>query len=579
MRDLKKVLKPFALASNNVFLTATISLGWVLLLGRFDLSGKLGTNAYWLNAFMFSILLLSIMSYPQINVSRPKTRLFLILFTTVFTFPYHFFGIQTFYSSHPRTYPVSRETSEQLVLSLMEDLTPSNFPYKSLLYAILFLSLLIFRKLLKEVFFFASITLLLTWRYTSFSSPYSWVPSMERKSSENYTYVVSQFSDGSGFVNADDPVHYGVTALFQGFDGSAALIRRPLSNYLISNFSYITNQYYAWVALNFVFWVVMLVALNQFALFCNFGPYSRFYLLGIFSLSPLLLSYFGQSSAYFMGIITCTISFLILFIHHARNSISRKDSVFVTLLFTLTLLTYDSSPWLLALVICIILIFGRKLVLIYLKGLFFSHLLYIGFRYILVPLLGLNVDQGNEQILGRLLSFFNNETGASKPMNLYLGLITIFSNLTWLVLTGLSLGVGVVLFLGLFFPLLRREQSLMKTRKSPHDQSKSLNNTYVLNIIILVYFTIAIVLQVLWHFADLDHIGLIPRVNGTFLMMLNLASAIGLSGIERSHAFLSRLLVVFVILLISLFALGIFPEWRIFFYYLVQGRWIALGFL
>ena len=277
-----------------------------------------------------------------------------LIYVIIFTLPWKILDFLNlnYYRDQPRQHVIPEDVKKNLTENIANSIKVSNFDHKLFLYfliTIAVLFLVIHQR--KVVTAYVAAALVVSWNFTSYASPYSWVPSFERPINLGYLYGVSHFASGSGVVNADEPAHSGTTFILQGYDGSAALIRRPLSNYFVSQFSYFTNQYYVWIFMNFVVWVAVIYAVNYSCQKAKLMPISRSFTLLLFATSPLLLSYFGQSSAYFFGI-SATIIVTGLIYKIQEMNFSKNSSIALSgLILGCYLLVYDGLPWIVGILI------------------------------------------------------------------------------------------------------------------------------------------------------------------------------------------------------------------------------------
>jgi hypothetical protein len=122
-----------------------------------------------------------------------------------------------------------------------------------------------------------------TFLHTSMRSPYTYVPHYEQPNpseywyqnymnyayaphyappeAKDYWYQDYMFADGTGAVNADQPVHSAIEQYFHGVDrtGINELIRRPYAGYVTAQLSYFVNSYYIYLLINIGCWFVAVV--------------------------------------------------------------------------------------------------------------------------------------------------------------------------------------------------------------------------------------------------------------------------------------------------------------------------------
>lgn len=98
--------------------------------------------------------------------------------------------------------------------------------------------------------------------HSSMRAPYTYLSVFRAVQSAHRWYVADRFSDGSGATEGDQYAYSAIEDYFQGAPhaGDNAIIRRPLSFYIASQVSYFVNDFYAWLALNCLFWLAAVFA-------------------------------------------------------------------------------------------------------------------------------------------------------------------------------------------------------------------------------------------------------------------------------------------------------------------------------
>jgi hypothetical protein len=104
-----------------------------------------------------------------------------------------------------------------------------------------------------------------TFFHTGMRSPYTYLSYFQEHRSHQHWYLVYHFAGQTGASEGDQYTFSPLEDVFQGtanlgYDG---LIRRPFSFYVESQISYFVNDYYGWLALNCVFWLVAVFATTR----------------------------------------------------------------------------------------------------------------------------------------------------------------------------------------------------------------------------------------------------------------------------------------------------------------------------
>jgi hypothetical protein len=98
--------------------------------------------------------------------------------------------------------------------------------------------------------------------HSSMRAPYTYDSHFELPQAAHRWYVVYHFANGTGATIGDNYLYSPLEDYFQGAPRSGLndLIRRPFSFYVASQFSYFFNTFYAWLALNCLFWLAAVFA-------------------------------------------------------------------------------------------------------------------------------------------------------------------------------------------------------------------------------------------------------------------------------------------------------------------------------
>ncbi len=331
---------------------------------------------------------------------------FFTLTTLLLTFPYGLLGMSdSFYYQNRDSYHII-PMSEQLILAnyFLSNILPSEFPGKLVVFAIFVCitvaSLITLSKWRHwELHLIWLITLITTWRSTSYASPISWSSSRELPVESHRVYLRSHWENGAGAVSADQPVWSELTNLFQfGTIENTSVIRRPFTNYLVANLGFFSNSYSVWIFVNLTLWTL--------AAYCcmyviNYLGYSRGAQLSgglIIATAPVFKTFVGQSSAYLSSFAaTWILSAVVLYL---KKTLPSTASLFVSLTaaFSLAFLTWDLYLWIpmyLAFFMKVGVFNFRRGILIMLCG--FSIFLF--YRFVFIPAIGIKVASENESIL------------------------------------------------------------------------------------------------------------------------------------------------------------------------------------
>jgi hypothetical protein len=98
--------------------------------------------------------------------------------------------------------------------------------------------------------------------HSGMRAPYTYLSYFQRPEAEQHWYLVYHFADRSGASEGDQYTYSPLEDYFQGAprDGYNGLIRRPLSFYVESQLSYFVNDFYCWLGLNCLFWLLAVFA-------------------------------------------------------------------------------------------------------------------------------------------------------------------------------------------------------------------------------------------------------------------------------------------------------------------------------
>jgi hypothetical protein len=594
------------LSSAQAFLILLL-LGNFLLTGRFDTNSVYGLRALTLNMFLFTLILSFVFlakSLLRKHLIRRFTYLSYFLFI-LFVFPYHFFGLDRYfyYANEPRSFhiypkygPVTEEgnplisgmkVSSNFHLELVSDLvngTPSShFPSKLFFYLMIAFIALILASLFKElrsVILYFYTYLFVSWFFTSYASPYSFVPTLERIRSESYIYAVSQFSNGEGIVNADEAAHSSVTAILQGYGGSPMIIKRPLAHYFASQFSYFSNQYYSWLAINLILIFLSLFAAKFFLNYFKLHPFTVHYALLFLTTLPISISYFAQTSAYSANLSISLIIFVVLF-YLSQIQVTRFFLVsFLTIAFLIMLLTYDNTPWVISFCIILVLL-NRNRWREYFLGLSLSFFGFIFYRYALVSSFFHSVHDGNEGIISGAMKSFYSQIRFHNVFHIYNSLVESPGELFWVLSYGVSVWMFVIILIGILFSRAFKNKNPDFSEKVQNRKRQLLKvdkSVDLAQYILVAVLSVAFPFLIFWSLINRDNIGMIPRLYLPVIALIILASGIQLNVIVNRSLLLAKIL-AYLSIAFNLFVLtSLSNSFFKFFFNIVNGKLNVFNF-
>lgn len=249
----------------------------ILLYARYDwsLSGGFFAKRGFLLSLYLLVLLLPTVYYLLLRTlhSRPWALGLSAATFVLFTLPYKLLGLDSiyYYATHPLYYLYTDFPGPQPAF------LPGG-PLSTFKYAWLFVPLL-FLVGVACVWLVCSIRgrggfrvgraapLLLTaafavicaqtFLHSGIRSVYSYDLHYAHPEADHYWHLVYHFANGTGASAGDQPFYSAIEDYFQGAPRSGVneLIRRPFAFYVASQFSYFFNTFYAWLALNCLFWL------------------------------------------------------------------------------------------------------------------------------------------------------------------------------------------------------------------------------------------------------------------------------------------------------------------------------------
>lgn len=257
-----------------------LSSGLLLLYGRYDWSAdvqRFAVRGFFTSGYIMVVLLPTLYYVVRAMTQRPHAAMIVttIAFLIV-TLPYRWLGLDRFsyYDHNPQWYTIGSPgtpipETEWFPAGLAK--LPA-IPYEGLFFGLLIVvgavvaglswqrgphSIKLWRNRVILVFFLAyTLILLQSWLHLSMRSPFTYLPHYVKSRETNYWYHVYMFPEGKGAVIADQFVGAAIEDYFTGAprDGNNMMIRRSMSFYIVSQFSYFINSYYVFLVLNIIFW-------------------------------------------------------------------------------------------------------------------------------------------------------------------------------------------------------------------------------------------------------------------------------------------------------------------------------------
>jgi hypothetical protein len=253
----------------------------LLLYGRYDWDlddGRFAERGFVLSAYLLVILLPTCfyLTRQVLHNSVAATGVTAFLFV-VTTLPYELLGLDEiyYYRVRPRVFGIDRFTPS---LEFLPEGTLRAFPLDWLFMPLLFATgvgaiwsvwwlrqragATASRRLPGLLTIVFAAICVQAFMHSSMRAPYTYLAYFQRPETEQHWYHVYHFSDGTGASQGDQFAFSPLEDYFHGAprDGDNQLIRRPFSFYLASQASYFVNTFYAWLALNCLFWLAAVVA-------------------------------------------------------------------------------------------------------------------------------------------------------------------------------------------------------------------------------------------------------------------------------------------------------------------------------
>jgi hypothetical protein len=259
-----------------------LACGAALLYARYDwslASGFIAKRGFALSLYLLSITVPTTFYLARRTLHDTRVAVALTAFVfVVFTLPYKLLGLVSIY--YYRTRPQAFEVYQFPLphLQFLPGGTLRAFPFDWLFMPLLFAlgaacvwgvwwlrrragfsTARIVPLLLTAAF---AVICLQAFFHSGMRGPYTYLSYFQRPKEQQHWYLVYHFADGSGASQGDQFAFSPLEDYFQGAPryGDNELIRRPFSFYVESQFSYFINDFYCWLALNCLFWLVAIFA-------------------------------------------------------------------------------------------------------------------------------------------------------------------------------------------------------------------------------------------------------------------------------------------------------------------------------
>jgi hypothetical protein len=193
--------------------------------------------------------------------------------------------------------------------------------------------------------------LLQTWLHLSLRSPYTYISHYEQPAQNHYWYHDYLFEAGQGAVNRDYPIFRSMELLFLG-DAHLHVVMpgRLFPMFLSSPWSAYINPYYIWLVLNVIAWGLACLAIYFLAL-NEFGPRCAFFSTLFMASAQGVIVYAAQPKIYVLAIAGVAILLALQQRLFEPMRFRPMGALFFGVICALFLLTYESQPWLIGLVL------------------------------------------------------------------------------------------------------------------------------------------------------------------------------------------------------------------------------------
>ena len=360
--------QPLANAGDWKRLAGVGSLGFVLLLGRFNWGSnlKLAVQGYTMSGFMFLLLLIG--SFAYVCALGECNRIFwrwLTVAAVLLNFPLHWTFLHRFYYTDRFPQFYARQPhfiSEWIGASPPWTLTDSFFCI------LLGSGIAIFAlwswtqrrkrpswriKTSGTIFGLFVLILAQVWLHNSGRSPYSYVPHFEQPADADYTSTLSLLPNDHGLANADVNYYTRLEEFFLGtrVDTPTLFVRRAFTFYLSGNLSYFIGPFFSFLIINTLLWTAAVVAFYHLArrlADSRLALYAALFMAG----SPGFIMFAAQPMSYFSGY--AAVIFMLYGLERMLSADSAKPGLTVAAMgciLATAMLTTDLFVWLPAVVL------------------------------------------------------------------------------------------------------------------------------------------------------------------------------------------------------------------------------------
>ena len=543
-----------------------------MICGRYlnDINVAVGQVAIYFNIYLFSLIFIAISYMTHFLVTSNLTKTTITTVTVaLFSFPFDIFGFSRITLSQKNSVFFKPDIAEKKFLShqIRDQVINVGFPFKTtFLFGLSFLVALailkiykqnsIYRKPLLLGYFFAVFS---SWNNFSLGSSYGGLTSFVEKRDGFFFWIVSRFSNHSGLVSGDEFVHRSITNFFQlGYGENLMLIRRPIGYYLASQFSYIFNSYYVWVAINYCSWIALMIA--SLYIYSRFSQkqYGLYLLVLLIAASPLFISYLGQTSPYCLSISSsvCTLALMIFL----REKLPHHNLIPIFSVITgIQFLIYDSFPWMIAVALVLYKMYAMKIFSV-IKVYFYGLLIYFSYLVSVKILVNQKIDGQNQN------QIFNNLNGITQYLMeqdfnaIFQGLYFALVNVFWLQAKILTLPLALLFIFVAVTTILNYEGTIRR---------------FATNLVYPFYLVYATFL-IFWSIGYSQYLALLPRMYAPILAITFIWIVITTT--NSSNKYLKSFLLAFILIGIiysSLLNFRILPDWQQILFYVNFGKTVT----
>lgn len=328
-------------------------------MGRYNWSGAdypYAIRGYAVSLFFFSTTFLLLQGFlRERRVSQRMEMACSALFSAVFCFPDHWFGLEKWFVHNRSEYIFDWGRDLRIPRPVLEFFpkgveTMGKLPGEFLLFgsvvAVGVASLCFLWKTKKERLLFGSLFFLVvfqTWIHQSMRSPYSYIAHFEGDPNRWWHTVL--FINGQGAVNGDYPWFRQAEETFIGIQAPLApLWDRMFPAFLTSAFSRYIHPYHVGLFLNIFAWFAAVVALHKLSKSVFDEKSARFAALLMASSQGMIL-YAAQPMIYVFAYATLPILLALYWQFFQIGTPTTSRAILLGLASGLASLSYDLQPW------------------------------------------------------------------------------------------------------------------------------------------------------------------------------------------------------------------------------------------